>query len=70
VTQFNQSIPAFLATFAENQAVKQVLPLWTKHAMRQKEGIMGAMSETGEPIATSDKGAVMNARALELFVCI
>ena len=67
MTQFNRSIPAFLASFAEEQAVKQVLPLWAKHAMRQKEGIMGAMSETGQPVAQSDKGAVMNARALWSF---
>ena len=67
MTQFNQSIPAFLATFAENQAVKQVLPLWTTHALRQPEGVMGAMSADGLSVVDSDKGAVMNARALWSF---
>jgi len=67
VTELNSNIPSFLAQYAENQVTKQILPVWVKHAMRQKEGVMGAMSASGQPVVNGPKGAVMNARALWSF---
>lgn len=60
-------IPSFLASFAENQAINNVLPFWQASAFNADGELYGAVSQSGHADTLAPRGAILNARTLWSF---